>query len=543
MMQYSQALVRKLEKRNDELSLRTAELAVSEARIRSIFDTEPDGVVVFGRDGVITEINRAGLEIFDAAALGEMAERQITRLVAMDHGEAFQDAMTASWSGHRSSVEFQVAPAHGAPRWLEMHAAPLRDAQGTITALLGILRDHTARKELEAQFVQAQKMEVVGHLAGGIAHDFNNMLGIILGYAEIAMADLSSGTPLHRHLETIGHTAKRAAALTRQLLIFSRQQAMEAEVLDLSELLVGIDPMLRRLIGENITLETVPEPELRPVEADPGQIEQVLMNLTVNARDAMPNGGKLTLTAGNATVSADRLPHPEMAPGDYVVLSVSDEGTGMSEAVKAKIFDAFFTTKAAGKGTGLGLATCHTIVKQWHGYITVESELGHGTTFSVYLPPASHSLQPVATAAEAGAPPRGDEVILLVEDEPGLRDLAATILSRQGYTVLKAGNGQEALRVVREPHPRPIDLVVTDMVMPEMGGRMMAEWLQATHPEIKVLFTSGYTDCGIDGALEEGIAFLAKPYTPSSLARKVREVIDGQARTNVGSAELVNLFP
>jgi two-component system cell cycle sensor histidine kinase/response regulator CckA len=295
----------------------------------------------------------------------------------------------------------------------------------------------------------------------------------------------------------------------------------------LSDVIAGIDPMLRRLIGENVTLVSEPEPDLNPVEADPGQIEQVLMNLTVNARDAMPNGGKITIATSNATVAGDEIPGVQMAPGDYVVLTVADNGLGMSEEVKARIFEAFFTTKPAGVGTGLGLATCQSIVSRWQGHITVESALGMGTTFKVYLPCVTGSVVAVAATGPAGALPRGFETILVVEDEPGLRELAATVLQKQGYVILKAGNGQEALRVVRERRGQPIDLVVTDMVMPEMGGKMMAEWLHATNPEIKILFTSGYTDCGLDGALEAGIEFLPKPYTPSNLVRRVRRTIDG----------------
>ncbi len=355
-------------------------------------------------------------------------------------------------------------------------------------------------------------MEVVGQLAGGVAHDFNNMLGIIMGYSEIAMSDLSSGSPLHGHVLTIFHTAERAAALTRQLLIFSRKQTLQPQVLDLSELITGIDPMLRRLIGENVTLVTEPNLELGRVEADPGQIEQVLMNLTVNARDAMANGGTITIATSNATVAGDEIPCAQMTQGDYVVLSVADDGSGMSEEVKAKIFEAFFTTKPAGKGTGLGLATCQSIVSRWRGHIVVDSELGIGTKFKVYLPRVARSADATAASNPTGTLPRGTETILVVEDEPGLRE----------------GNGQEALRIVRERRGQPIDLVLTDMVMPEMGGKMMAEWLQATNPEIKILFTSGYTDYGIvsDGEIKSDIEFLSKPYTPSGLVRKVREVID-----------------
>jgi CheY-like chemotaxis protein len=352
------------------------------------------------------------------------------------------------------------------------------------------------------------------------------------------MAEISPGSNLHECVLTIIQTAERAAALTRQLLIFSRKGTAEPKVLDLSNVITGIDPMLRRLIGENVTLASEPEPNLNLVEADPGQIEQVLMNLTVNARDAMPNGGTITIATANATVAEDGISGEQIPPGDYVVFSVADNGQGMSEEVKAKIFEAFFTTKPAGKGTGLGLATCQSIVSRWRGHITVESELGVGTKFSVYLPRVSGFVRTALAASQSGGLPRGSETILVVEDEPGLRELAASVLQKQGYTILKAGNGQEALRIVRERRGLPIELVLTDMVMPEMGGKMMADWLQATNPEIKILFTSGYTDCGLDGALDAGIEFLQKPYTPSALVRKTREVIDGTKSETSIPAEL-----
>jgi two-component system cell cycle sensor histidine kinase/response regulator CckA len=526
MKQYSQTLIRKLEKRNDQLSAQTAALHSSETRLRTIFDAEPDSVQVAGRDGKVTEINPAGLKMFEADSLEQLADRSMAQFVTGNHLTAFEACVEAVWRGERSCVEFEMAGLQGTPRWLEMHAAPLRDPQGELVALLGITRDNTARKELEEQFVQAQKMEVVGQLASGVAHDFNNMIGIIMGYSEIMINESSSGSSMHKSLVTIFHTAQRAAALTRQLLIFSRKETPQPKLLDLGEVISGLDSMLRRIIGENITLVTEPEVDLGRVEADPGQIEQVLMNLTVNARDAMPNGGTIRVATSNATLTAEDVLGTQMEPGDYVVLSVADDGCGITEEVKAKMFEAFFTTKPAGMGTGLGLATCRSIAHRWGGYITVNSVFGIGAMFKVYLPRATHSVGAVAVSIPPGALPRGTETILIVEDELGLRELAASVLQKQGYSVLKAANGQEALRVVRERRGLPIDLALTDMVMPEMGGKIMAEWLQATNPEIRILFTSGYTECGLDGELDEGIEFLPKPYTPSALVRKTREVID-----------------
>ncbi len=520
MRQYNQTLIRKLEKRNDQLTAQTAALHASEMRLRGIFETGPDCVQMVDRDGKVTEINPAGLLLFEAVSLEQLATCFIEQFVANEHLEAFCAAVEAVWRGEESCVEFEITGLRGARRWLEMHAAPLRNPKGEIVALLGIARDNTARKELEAQYVQAQKMEVVGQLAGGVAHDFNNMLGIIMGYSELAIREISSVSPVHEYALTILQTTQRAAALTRQLLIFSRKETAQPQNLNLSDLITGIDPMLRRLIGENITLVSKPELDLGSVKADPGQIEQVVMNLTVNARDAMPNGGTITIATGNATISLDQNSGQQLAPGEYVILSVADNGDGISDKVKARIFEAFFTTKPAGKGTGLGLATCQTIVSRWGGGITVDSEVGMGATFKIYLPCVTGAIANAGVSEPVSALPKGSETILVVEDEHGLRELTALVLQRQGYSVLKAGNGQEALRIVHERRGQPIDLVLTDMVMPEMGGKMMAEWLRATNPEIKILFTSGYTDCGLDGALDAEIEFLPKPYTPSALVRK-----------------------
>ena len=539
MKHYSQALVRKLEKRNDELSARTAALHASETRLRTIFEAEPDCVQVVGRDGKMAEINPAGLEMFEADSLEQLAECSMAQFVTEEHLEAFNACVEAVWRGEKRCAEFEIIGLQGKRRWLEMHAAPMRDPQGEIVALLGIARDNTARKELEAQFVQAQKMEVVGHLAGGIAHDFNNMLGIIMGYSEIAMSDLSSGSPLHEHVQTIFHTAERAAALTRQLLIFSRKETAQPQVLDLSEVITGVDPMLRRLIGENIKLVTTPETDLGQIEADPGQIEQVVMNLTVNARDAMPEGGKITIATRNATLAGNEIAGPEMTPGDYVVLSVADNGTGMSEAVKARIFEAFFTTKSAGNGTGLGLATCQSIVKRWRGHITVESELGIGTKFEVYLPAGDRVCGGGCRfRPERTAPPRHG-------DDPAgggrswtprthcIHPAEARLFRPQGWEW--AGGAAD-----RAHRPGLLDRSCGDRYRHAGDGRkMMAEWLQATNPEIKILFTSGYTDCGLDGALDAGIEFLQKPYTPSTLVRKVRDVIERDVTTVSDSTGII----
>jgi signal transduction histidine kinase len=385
------------------------------------------------------------------------------------------------------------------------------------------------RKRLEAQFIQAQKMEVIGQLAGGVAHDFNNVLAIILGYSDVIMRSISSNDPNHQYAEAIRHAAERAAALTRQLLVFSRKQTAQPVVLDLNEVVASMDKMLRQLIDESVELTVIPGKSLGCVKADSGHVGQVLMNLVINGRDAMPTGGKLIVETRNVTLDQSYTrTHPSVAPGEYVMLAVSDTGIGMSEDVKAHLFEAFFTTKPKGKGTGLGLATCQTIVKQSAGHIGVYSELGRGTTFKVYLPRVDLPLDEGSRTAAPGTLPRGTETILLVEDEPAVSRLASRVLEAQGYTVLRAANGEDGLQVACQHQGLPIRLVVTDVIMPQMGGKAMAEWLQSENPGLRVLFTSGYTDDALafHGVLEPGVAFLPKPYTPASLTRKVRELLD-----------------
>jgi PAS domain S-box-containing protein len=397
------------------------------------------------------------------------------------------------------------------------------------TRLIGIGIDISEREKLEAQFIEAQKMEVIGHLASGVAHDFNNILAVIVGYSDLMMQELGPDDPLRKDVEEIQHASERAAGLTRQLLVFSRRQTVQPVVLDLNDVVKDLNKMLRRLIDENIELTMVPGKQTGRVKADFGYVGQVLMNLVVNARDAMPNGGKLTIATNNVTLDENYTrTHTGAIPGDYVMLSVSDTGTGMTEEVKAHLFEAFFTTKPLGKGTGLGLATCRTIVQQSGGHIGVYSEVGKGTTFKIYFPRVEQPMDRSTKPGETSPLPRGTETLLLVEDEPSVRHLTCRILESQGYNVLRANNGQDALHVAREHKGSPIRLVVTDVIMPLMGGKVMAEWLKTTYPDLKILFTSGYTDDAIaqHGVLETGVEFLSKPYTPAMLARKVREMLD-----------------
>jgi two-component system, cell cycle sensor histidine kinase and response regulator CckA len=386
------------------------------------------------------------------------------------------------------------------------------------------------RKRLEAQFIEAQKMEVVGQLAGGVAHDFNNVLAVIMGYGDLIVQELEPDNPLQKYIDEIRHAAKRAAGLTQQLLIFSRKQTVQPVELDLNDVVMEMEKMLRQLINENIDLTMACDKPVGPIKADAGYVWQVLMNLVVNARDALPHGGKIIVKTDEVHLASNDPRAPSDAiPGDYVMLSVTDTGVGMTEEVKERLFEAFFTTKVAGKGTGLGLVTCRTIVKQSGGYIHVTSDVGKGTTFRVYFPRTALRNETTSTVpAKSGRARAGTETLLVVEDEPALRHLAQGILATQGYNVLTAPNGQDALRVAREHQGDPISLVVTDVVMPRMGGKVMAEWLKSSNPDLKILFTSGYTEDAIahHGVLEDGIEFLPKPYTPASLAIKVGELLD-----------------
>jgi signal transduction histidine kinase len=385
------------------------------------------------------------------------------------------------------------------------------------------------RRRIEAQFIEAQKMEVLGQLAGGVAHDFNNLLAVIMGYSDLTIQKFGANKEIRSNLDTIRSTAERAAGLTRQLLIFSRKQTVQPSVLDLNAVVQELDIMLRRVIDENIELTFTLGREIGRIKADSGYVGQVLMNLVINARDAMPNGGKISVATSNATLDENfARTHPGAIPGDYVMLSVSDTGTGMTDEVKAHMFEAFFTTKPKGKGTGLGLATCQTIVQQSGGHIGVYSEAGKGATLKIYFPQVGQPLDVAARPIQTGALPRGTETLLVVEDEPAVRHLARDILEAQGYEVLRAANGLHAMFVAREHKGSPIRLVITDVIMPQMGGKMMAEWLHAANPNLKILFTSGYTDDAITrhGVLDTGVEFLPKPYAAAALVRKVREMLD-----------------
>jgi two-component system, cell cycle sensor histidine kinase and response regulator CckA len=408
--------------------------------------------------------------------------------------------------------------------------SPVRDEAGSIVSYVAVKRDITRDLDLEAQLLQSQKMEGIGRLAGGVAHDFNNILSVILSYAGFALGVVKEGDALRDDIIEIRKAGERAAALTRQLLAFSRKQVLQPESLELNRILTNMEKMLQRIIGEDIDLVQVLAPDLGLVTADPGQIEQVIMNLAVNARDAMPEGGKLTIETANVELDLDyAAQHREVVPGPYVMIAVSDSGVGIDQQTMTRMFEPFFTTKGAGKGTGLGLSTVMGIVKQSGGSIFVYSEIGKGTTFKIYLP------RELSTASAAGAKPTtmaqpstGTETILVVEDEEPLRRIARRTLEAAGYKVLTAANGDEAL-ATSAGRGGAIHLLLTDVVMPQMSGRVLATQLTKQRPALKVLYMSGYTDNAIvhHGVLDAGTQFIAKPFTVDSLTRKVHEVLAG----------------
>jgi PAS domain S-box-containing protein len=416
-------------------------------------------------------------------------------------------------------VELVLDLGRGESQFLLASGQPLLDAEGNRLGAVVAVRDVTERRRLQEQHTQAQKMEAVGRLAGGVAHDFNNALTVITGYGHAVLGDLPADSPVRTHVAEMVKAGERAAELVRRLLAFSRKSVLAPRVLDLNEVVRGLEGMLRRLLGEDIDLVTSLRPCLGRVRADPGQLEQALINLAANARDAMPRGGRLTVETADLPAGEGR--------GPQVLLAVTDTGCGMTAEVRARAFEPFFTTKEKGRGTGLGLAMVHGFVRQSGGHVEAHSEPGHGTTFRLYLPRVQEEVAGRTPHPGPPAAPRGTETVLLVEDEEGVRALVRQVLRAGGYTVLEAGDGARALRVA-EMHLRPIHLLLTDVVMPEMGGRELAERLLALHPAARVLFTSGYTDDALvrHGVLEDEVAFLHKPFTPADLARKVREVLD-----------------
>ncbi|MCE9615931.1 MAG: response regulator [Lentisphaerae bacterium] len=430
--------------------------------------------------------------------------------------------------GHFES-EYRILRPDGSERWIRDRAFPIVDDQGRIYRIAGIAQDITERKELERQLIQAQKMEAMGQLAGGVAHDFNNLLLVITLAGDLLLSSRAPDNPDNGYVDEILRACNRASQLTRQLLAFSRKQVMELRVIDLNDVVATTEKMLRRLIGANIELSSHYAPALGRVRADAGQIEQVIINIVVNARDAMPNGGTLTIETDNVNLPECPARHGDAPPpGEYVRLTIRDTGTGMSPEVMARLFEPFFTTKPAGKGTGLGLATCFGIIRQSGGLIAVESAPGKGSAFMIYLPRDQAHLAPPLHAPSPDARPRGSETVLLVEDEAAVRKLAARALRQQGYKVLEAADGADGLRTARELGEH-LHLLVTDLVMPHLGGKAMSDQILAFSPATRVLYCSGYMDATIAPPRLSwpATAFLQKPFTFGELIRKVRDILDG----------------
>ena len=507
------------------------ELARHQGLLRQIIDANPSLIFVKDWEGRFVLVNRATAGIYGTTVDGLIGKTDADFNPNKEEVAHFlRDDREVMTSGRAKNIaeEPVTNAATGETRWFQTTKVPLRQPDGDVPTLLGVATEITERKRLEEQLLQSQKMEAVGQLAGGVAHDFNNILTAIVGYADLLATEFDPTDRRLEDLEEIRKSARRAAALTRQLLAFSRKQVLEPRVLDINEVVQNMDKMLRSLISESIRLETHYAPNLSSVRADPNQIEQVIMNLAINARDAMPEGGTLTIETGNATLDEDyALRHLSVMPGAYVMLAVSDTGCGMDEDTKARIFEPFFTTKEKGKGTGLGLSTVYGIVKQHGGNIWLYSEPGKGSTFKVYLPAVQEQPEVVRKSAPHAVPKSGGETVLVVEDDDQLRRLAHRALAAQGYDVLEADRGSTAIDIARR-HPGKIDLLLTDVVMPDTNGRKLADHLRASRPGLRVLFMSGYPDgaMGHNGMLEKGVAYVAKPFTTEAISRKVREILD-----------------
>ncbi len=447
---------------------------------------------------------------------------------------AFPRAATAAQIGLRGAFAFPIVTANGLGGVMEFFARDTKSEGPGVLRVCNNVGTQLGRsfelKRVQDHLVQSQKIETVGKLAGGIAHEFNSIMTAIIGRSEMALEDLPAESPASHSIREIGKSAERAASLTRQLLAYGRKQMLRMELIDLTKVILGMDNMLHHLMGRDTDVRIVPGAGIKMVRADVGQIEQVIINIAMNAADVMPNGGKLTLETSNVELENDYTSRvPDLKPGPYVMLAITDTRPGMSDEVKRRAFEPFFTTKDVGKGTGLGLATCHGIVKQCHGHIAVYSELGRGTTFKIYLPYAQGQPLPVQPPASSTMP-RGAETILMVEDHPALREMTEELLQKLGYTVLAAGDGIEALNLAHRPGVGHIDLLFTDVVMPHMSGKELSDRVRSLFPKTKILFTSAYTESAIvhQGVLNNGVILLQKPFTPSSLARKVRELLDSR---------------
>jgi two-component system, cell cycle sensor histidine kinase and response regulator CckA len=518
----SQQLASAIEHKKNEQALRR-----SEARYRSLVQSSVYGIFRSSLEGKFQDVNAALIAMLGYQSAEEVLALDPTKDVFVHAEDQARLMEEFRRTGRMDGIEVKWKRKDGGPVTVRISGRAVSSADEPADVLEAIAEDVTERRVLEDQFRQAQKMEAVGRLAGGIAHDFNNLLMVIGGYTEVVLTQLEADHPLQAKAQAIQQASDRATTLTRQLLAFSRKQLLELKVVDVNAIVEDMERLLRPLIGENVELTTKLAPEVGRTRADAGQLEQVLMNLVVNSKDAMPKGGRIVVQTQNVSLdNSYRREQTFIRPGKYVMLSVSDNGMGMSKETQSRIFEPFFTTKEKGKGTGLGLSTVYGIVKQSGGYVVVQSEFGSGTTFNIYLPRVEEALEAHGAAPVSRAADGGSETILLVEDEESVRQLVRETLESKGYRVLEAENGQAGLEAAAA-HPGAIDLVITDVVMPEMSGRDLAQRLVKERPATKVLYLSGYTEDAIvsEGTIESGKAFLQKPFSLQSLSRKVREVL------------------
>jgi two-component system, cell cycle sensor histidine kinase and response regulator CckA len=516
--------------------IEVAERKRAEDRFRVLVETAPQGIIITDHKGRIVDANPQALQLFGyerAELIGQTVEALLPSSLRQGHERerrAFNSNPHARPMG--VGMDLRAHRKNGTEFPVEISLVPLVTHSETLVS--AVIVDITERKKMEEQLRGAQRLEAIGRLAGGVAHDFNNLLTVILGCCDALLDELPASHPALRKVATMRKAGFSAADLTRQLLAFGRKQVLHPRVLEPAEIISDVESMLRRLIGEDVQLLIHIDPEVGPVNADPVQIEQVLINLAANARDAMPKGGRLSIEVSNIDLDEQyRMHHPTATPGPYVMFTVADSGCGMDPSTQARIFDPFFTTKELGKGTGLGLATVYGIVKQSGGHIWVYSESDKGSVFKIYLPRVDRRVRGALPADPDGAPRGGNETILLVEDSKSLREIAYEYLKSLGYTVLEAGGGAEALQRFSE-FGGIVDLLLTDIIMPEMNGRELADEIVRRQPSIKILFTSGYADDTIarHGVLETGVAFIQKPYRPRALAWKVREVLGQPAVRN-----------
>ena len=525
-----------------------ASLSQSEERYRDYFENAKDAIYVHDLTGHYIMVNKAGEDLIGYSR-EEILRMRISDVVPRHYLDQIHTRLKEKLADHSLTIyECEAIRKDGSRVPIEVSSRLIYE-NGVPVAVQGSARDITERKRAEEalrasqlQLQQSQKLEAIGQLAGGVAHDFNNMLTAIMGYTDLSLRRVGLENPIRRNLEETKKAAERAASLVRQLLAFSRKQILEPKVLDLNDVVKDMHKMLTRLIGENIKLATRLETDLGRVKADPCQVEQIIVNLVVNARDAMPRGGRVTIETANILLDAQTAAkHVAVNPGEYVMLTVSDTGSGMDQETQARIFEPFFTTKEVGKGTGLGLSTVYGIVKQSGGNIWVYSEPGFGTVFKVYLPRIDDATaNSIAMQEQELNLPRGTETILLVEDEDVVRGLTRKILMQAGYNVLDARGGDEAIRLCAT-HAGPIDLLLTDVVMPEVSGKEVADRLLELRPTIRVLFMSGYTDEAIvqHGVLDANVKFIQKPFTWIALTKKVREVLNRKTSLSTDHTDTV----